>query len=183
MWEKVDSLGCGTCSSVCGDGTCDADESYCSCPADCTTLPLSTTWNTGMESWTSQGNWALNSSQTYWTDQCQYFNWSPNVLNYSHALTSPSFDLNGCSSATLNFEFVFDDYLGDAVNYLVAECSPDGANWYQLWLWDEYYDGERLTATPVSVALNSNCVNDSNVRVRFRAIGNDSYEIMVLVYK
>ncbi len=151
------------------DTDTDTDTGTCASPV------YSETWAAGADGWTAEGNWALDSSTVWSGDQYYLFSYLPTLSDYSRSLTSPVFDLTGCASATLAFQFELSE--DDSYEYseaMAAECAGDGSTWVPVYTRTEG-DGSYGPAG-VSVPMDASCLT-ATAQVRFRAYGSYSWGI------
>jgi hypothetical protein len=160
-------------STTCDDGDAETHDDTCQTDGTCVgsaacTFPSTWTFTSDLESWTpGSTNWM-------WYSEAAGFYWDPLTQNYSYALTSPSFSLASCTTVTLGYAALLDDYKypgewGD--DYLSAECNG-GSGWVSL---SSHVDGTNKDAsfpwTTFAVPLDASCVT-STVQLRFRAYGS-----------
>jgi hypothetical protein len=142
------------------------------------TYPGPWTFDSSVDGWSLTGNWLYCDGVTYcyndpWADANLMFYWSPQLTGYDYSATSPSFSLAGCSAASLGFGFMFDDYSGDSANAFFAECF-NGSAWQTVYGW---YESSGAVATTTVTASLSACLGATNAQIRFRATGNDTWQI------
>jgi len=92
------------------------------------------------------------------------------------------FDLTGCSSAELAFQFYFVDYetkneIGD--NIFTVECTTDGAEWHIIDTWhNEIGPSGGSTNGLISRSGDmSPCTGSSDARLRLRMRGSDTSQL------
>jgi len=150
-----------------------SESSSCSLPIELATFEGSD------DLWSYEANWALSSTYMAFDDE-------PHKTNYAKNLTSPIFDLGGCSSVELSYWVKLDDYVYsdtfDDVEQLRVQCSGDGSTWSTLATYEDGSD-EDMWGSDDSFGwiaetrtLNAACVTGT-AQIRFRAEGDDSWAI------
>jgi len=134
------------------------------------------TWSSGSfatQGWTLEGtgNWGISTSVGMPAPSAQ-FNWSPSITNYSQSLVSP--DITGMGSPGLNLQY--DIYLSNYGTTTLEEFAVeiwDGSTWDRL----AYYNNANGDIPWTSETKNIDSYTFSTFKVRFRAYGQDSYNI------
>jgi hypothetical protein len=142
-------------------------------------LPFSETWVSGLyttQEWTTDAtNWTMNGTIGDPAPSA-YFSWSPQITNYATYLTSYYLDGAGASTVWLSFEESLNNYSTAAENFLSPEVW-NGSAWTTL---DTYssYDNSGLGWDWRYHAYDITPYAAGNMfRIRFKAHGEDSYEI------
>jgi hypothetical protein len=133
------------------------------------------TWDGGFtpNMWTLEGgiNWNIS-----YTDgnpaPSVMFNWSPNVTNYEQTLTSMEFELANAPQTSMYYDIYLDNYGTTTVNSIAAEVW-DGSGWTILSVFDN--QGGNIPWTNIGDDIS--WLSGENVKIRFRAFGEDSYDI------
>jgi hypothetical protein len=121
--------------------------------------------------WTSEPNWAVWSGFGNPAPSAR-FNWSPSLTSYSRSLTSKM--LQGVGSPEVFFEYdIYLSNFGTTTTEKMAAEFWDGADWIAVKTYDNLggniaWTSERLDITEYV---------DGDFRIRFRAYGDDSYNI------
>ncbi|MEJ5304281.1 MAG: carboxypeptidase regulatory-like domain-containing protein, partial [Bacteroidales bacterium] len=134
------------------------------------------TWSSGSfatQGWTLEGtgNWGISTSVGMPAPSAQ-FNWSPSITNYSQSLVSP--DITGMGSPGLNLQY--DIYLSNYGTTTLEEFAVeiwDGSTWDRL----AYYNNANGDIPWTSETKSIDSYTFSTFKVRFRAYGQDSYNI------
>ncbi len=181
------------CGTSCGDTCCNGAEDSVSCPADCgivCSLPMTlATWDSGAEGWTYSDNWSLQSSGGSPGGYMRFDDATPSQKSdYSIALTSPLIDLSGCSTVSVQYDIMLNDYEAESWfeyhEMMYVQCSGNGSTWYTLHTYEDGIDeGDFWDNTDESFswgahtdALNAACLT-ATAYVRFLADGDDSWGI------
>ena len=141
------------------------------------TQPLFTEmWNSGSfqaQGWTVQGgsNWIV-SSVTGNPAPSAMFSWSPQVLNYEQTLTSKT--LSGLHSPllTCSYDILLDNFGTTSVNQMAVEIW-DGSSWTMI----KNYSNAAGSFPWITDQLDVSAYSDMDFKIRFRAYGDDSYDI------
>ena len=123
-----------------------------------------------LDLWTLEGdNWFI-SNTTGNPAPSAYFSYTPTQTNFDLSLTSPVVPFSGGVDILLTYDFTLDNWSPTGTEYLAVEYR-DGATWNTLrnfanladYAWDTYTD---TIPSP-----------SDNVQVRFRAYGDNSFNI------
>jgi len=145
-------------------------------PADPIALPFLEDWASGdytTNMWTiGSDNWVMNAGFGNLAPSAS-FSWSPQVTDYSSALTSYEFDATGIANVQFSFDLYLNNYSTDAENTMTWEIW-DGSSWNTLGSYSSLDDDLLWTRYAYDIsAFASNRV----FKIRFVAAGEDSYEI------
>jgi hypothetical protein len=202
------TVNCDTLDTFCMNYTCDGDSSCASAPQNvglgcddgnpattgdvclstgiCAgtscTYPSAWGFASGAESWTYSNNWIYSSSGGSPGGYMRFDDEVTHKTSYSIALTSPAFNLTGCTSATLQYSIMLDDYTDDYYGYdeyIRVQCSDADTGWTTLASYvdgDDYYDdsfpwGVHTHSIPAA------CRDSGSTSIRFLAEGDDSWDI------
>lgn len=133
-------------------------------------------WNSGSfatQNWTVAGgtNWII-SSVIGNPSPSAMFSWSPQVQNYNQTLTGKT--LSGLHSPILkcNYDIMLDNFSTTTLNQMAVEIW-DGSSWNLL----KNYTNSNGDFSWITEQLDVSPYTDLDFRIRFRAYGEDSYDI------
>ncbi|NMD15443.1 MAG: carboxypeptidase regulatory-like domain-containing protein, partial [Bacteroidales bacterium] len=133
-------------------------------------------WNSGSfatQGWTTSGgsNWGISTSTGNPAPSAQ-FNWSPSVTNYSQTLTSPDITGIGSPGLTLEYDYYLNNFSTATLEELAVEIW-DGTTWNQL----AHYVNTQGSIPWTHQSININAYTNSTFKIRFRAYGQNCYNI------
>jgi len=139
-------------------------------------LPFCEYWDSGdfeTNNWTPDGdNWSVDTYNGN-PEPSAKFNWSPQVTNYSVALSSWQFDATALSEVALHYDLFLSNYSLATIEGLSVEVF-DGTTWYEVANYTN--ENEDIPWTSFSHDV-SQYVAGYVFNVRFTAYGEDSYNI------
>lgn len=141
-----------------------------------------------MEDWSSEdyetnlwqvsaANWVIN-TEIGLVAPCASFSWSPQILDYTEYLTSFYIDGTGHTALKLKFDLALDNYSTDAENTMSPEIWTESSG-----IWTTLDTFSSLDNEGAGWQLNTFVYDISALaageifRIRFKAWGEDSYEI------
>lgn len=133
-------------------------------------------WNSGSfltQGWSLQGggNWIVSSVIGNPAPSAM-FSWSPQVLNYQQTLTSKTISGVHSPILTCRYDIVLDNFGTTTLNQMAVEVW-DGSAWTLL----KNYTNSSGSFPWISEQVDISAVTDVDFRIRFRAYGEDSYDI------
>jgi hypothetical protein len=140
------------------------------------------------EGWDSYGftqnGWTIDPSQSNWqiySDDgmpapCAEFHWSPEIYNYDVSLVSKSFSGPGMPNINLDFDLSFSNY-STSTNENMAVEVWNGSTWIQIINYSNQVYTEGIPWTNYLFDISSYVQNSNNFKVRFRAWGENTYNI------
>ncbi len=139
-------------------------------------LVFEETWNSGSfttQGWTRSGgtNWGIATGFGNPAPSAQ-FNWSPSVTNYDQSLISPNITGIGSPGLNLKYDIYLSNYGTTTLEELAVEIW-DGTAWDRL----AYYNNAQGDIPWTSETKNIDSYSFSTFKIRFRAYGQDSYNI------
>lgn len=144
-------------------------------------LPFVENWATSdfiTNQWdTSATNWAINATVGL-AAPCAQFGWSPQITNYAEYLTSYYFDGTGFTGLKLKFDLALNNFSTDAENLFTPEIwnSSTGV-WTALDTFSSFENsGDGWDFDTFVYDISTWAVGET-FRIRFKAHGEDSYEI------
>jgi hypothetical protein len=142
-------------------------------------LPFTEDWATNLfttNNWTpGAANWA-NYSQTGNPAPSVRFTWNPQVTDYDIPLTSFDFAGTGINRIKLKFDLALDNFSIDAENMMSIDVW-DGTIWNTIETFSSFdNDGAGWGYTTMFYEISTHAAN-REFKIRFRAHGEDSYEI------
>jgi len=134
------------------------------------------TWNSGSfltNGWILQGgtNWIISSVIGNPAPSAM-FSWSPQVYNYQQTLTSKTISGLHSPILTCRYDIYLDNFGTTTLNQMAVEVW-DGSAWNQL----KNYTNSTGSFPWISDQLDISTVTDLDFKIRFRAYGEDSYDI------
>jgi len=145
-------------------------------PPEPFSIPFCEYWDSGdfeTNYWTPDGtNWIVATTFGNPLPSAK-FGWSPQVTNYSMALSSWQFDATALTEVELNYDLYLSNYSLATIEGLLVEVY-DGAAWYEVANYTNVNGSIPWTSFThdVSAIAAGNIIN-----VRFVAYGEDSYNI------
>ncbi|NQV01085.1 MAG: carboxypeptidase regulatory-like domain-containing protein [Bacteroidia bacterium] len=100
------------------------------------------------------------------------FSWSPQVMNYEQTLTSKTISALHSPILTCTYDIVLDNFGTTTVNQMAVEIW-DGSSWALL----KNYSNVNGSFPWTTDQLDVSAYTDLDFKVRFRAYGEDSYDI------
>ncbi len=142
-------------------------------------LPFVEEWNEALyttQEWaTSATNWTMDTTNGDPTP-CAIFSWSPQITNYTEYLTSHALNGVGQTNVTLSFELALNNYSTAAENWMAAEVW-NGTAWNTVATWSSFDNaGAGWGFTYYSYDISAYAAGNQ-FKIRFKAYGEDSYEI------
>jgi len=133
-------------------------------------------WSSGSfqtNDWTRQGgaNWIISSVIGNPTPSAM-FSWSPGVQNYSQTLSSKSISGLHSPILTCSYDIVLDNFATTTLNQMAVEIW-DGSSWTTL----KNYSNSNGDFPWTNDQLDISAYTDEVFKLRFRAYGEDSYDI------
>ena len=133
-------------------------------------------WNSGSfatQGWTTSGgsNWGISTGVGLPAPSAQ-FNWSPSVTNYSQTLTSPDITGIGSPGLTLEYDYYLNNFSTATLEELAVEIW-NGTTWNQL----AHYVNTQGSIPWTHQSININAYTNSTFKIRFRAYGQNCYNI------
>lgn len=137
---------------------------------------LAENWSSGSlttNGWTTQGgsNWVISATLGNPAPSAM-FSYTPQVLNYSQTLTSKPIQGEQAPIMKLNYDIYLDNFGTTTMNQMAVEAW-DGLNWQSLKTYSN--SGGNIVWTSEEIDISG--YSDSNFRIRFRAYGEDSYDL------
>jgi hypothetical protein len=122
--------------------------------------------------WTSEPNWSVISSLGNPAPSARFY-YSPSITNYSRSLTSKMLQGVGSPEVFFEYDIYLNNYGTTTIEKMAAEFW-DGAEWIAL----KTYDNSSGSDIPwTSERLDITEYVDGDFRIRFRAYGDDSFNI------
>lgn len=142
-------------------------------------LPFYEDWNMGSFSYQDwrfipdQGNWSINTTEGNPAPSAM-FSWQPPCVSYSSALESPALDgfPFDCASIWLDFDMQLTDRTNSGTERMVAEVFYNNI-WHKK---AEFVNNGNLAWTTYHLDISP--VKKKGFRIRFRALGENSAEIL-----
>ena len=123
--------------------------------------------------WTIDGGYNWFISQTYGNPApSALFGWNPQVTNYNQSLISKSISGENSTILTLIYDISLDNFSNTTLNQLAVELW-DGNTWHLL----KKYDNTKGSFQWTSERIDISAFTNMTFRIRFRAFGEDSYDI------
>lgn len=137
---------------------------------------LTENWSSGSfntNGWTTQGgsNWVISATIGNPAPSAM-FSYTPQALNYSQTLTSKPIQGQQAPIIKLDYDIYLDNFGTTALNQMAVEAW-DGLNWNPLKTYSN--SGGNIIWTTEEIDISG--YSDSTFRIRFRAYGEDSYEL------
>ena len=134
------------------------------------------TWVSGdfsTQGWSLEGNhnWKISTSAGNPAPSA-LFSWNPPVINYEQSLVSKEIPGEYSPILTLTYDLFLDNFSTAALNQLAVEVNY-GSVWYTLKIWNNAGGSILWTHDEIDISQFS----DKAIRIRFRAFGEDSYQI------
>ena len=141
-------------------------------------LPFVEGWDTSLfdtQQWlTSASNWTIRNEGD--PAPSASFGWSPQVTDYTEYLTSWLLNGVGHTNVNVSFELALNNYSMDAQNWMALEVW-NGTQWNTVNTWSSFdNNGEGWGFTYYSFDISAYAAGNE-FRIRFKAYGEDSYEI------
>ena len=143
-------------------------------------IPFTEDWESGLfttNQWmTSSSNWMMTVAGN--PGYAAQFSWSPQVTDYESYLTSFSFNGVGHTSLWLSFDLLLNNYSTAAENFMSVDVYNENTrSWNTVHTFSSYEnDGLGWDYTTFSFDITPYAAGEV-FKVRFRAHGEDSYEI------
>lgn len=133
-------------------------------------------WNSGSfqtNGWTRTGgnNWIISSVIGNPAPSAM-FSWSPQLVNYNQALTSKTISGQHSPILTCKYDIFLDNFGTTTLNQMAVEVW-DGSAWSLL----KNYTNESGNIPWRTDEVDISAVTDVDFKIRFRAYGEDSYDI------
>ena len=124
--------------------------------------------------WVTAGgtNWAISTSEGNPAPSAE-FNWSPQITNYSVTLTSKQLTGIHAPIMKLKYDIFLSNFGTTTLNQMAVELW-DGTTWHLLKNYDNS-SGNDIDWT--SETLDISAYTNMNFKIRFRAYGEDTYDI------
>ncbi len=140
-------------------------------------LPFTEDWSSSSfdtQEWLRSGgtNWSIDTSAGSPAPSAK-FGWNPNVVDYTQYLTSALMDGSGLENVTLSFDLYLNNYSTSAENQMAVEVY-DGSTWVPVH--NSSSLGGSMPWTSFSYNISALAL-DREFKIRFKAYGEDSYEI------
>jgi hypothetical protein len=137
---------------------------------------FSETWESGTftaNDWTLQGgvNWVISQAEGNPAPSAM-FTWNPQQADYDQSLISKIIGGENAPSLTLNYDLYLDSFGNSTLNQLAVELW-NGASWIPL----EGYDNQSGDIPWTSEQVDLTAFSGQDFRIRFRAYGEDTYDI------
>jgi len=133
-------------------------------------------WNSSdflTQGWSLEGNhnWKISTSMGNPAPSA-LFSWNPPVVNYEQSLVSKEIPGEYSPILTLSYELYLDNFSASALNQMAVEVKYE-SEWHTLKIWDNTGGNIPWTHDEIDISQFS----DQTIRIRFRAFGEDSYQI------
>jgi len=133
-------------------------------------------WSSGnftAQGWSLEGNfnWKISTSMGNPAPSAM-FSWNPPVIDYEQSIVSKEIPGEYSPILTLSYDIFLDNYSTSALNRMAVEIKY-GQDWYTLKTWDNLGGNIPWTHDEIDISQFS----DKTIRLRFRAYGEDSYQI------
>ncbi|MEI6456176.1 MAG: choice-of-anchor J domain-containing protein [bacterium] len=100
------------------------------------------------------------------------FSWDPPQMNYEQSLVSKEIPGEYSPILTLSYDIFLDNFSASAPNSMAVEVWH-GTSWHTMKTWDNLGGNIPWTHDEIDISQFS----DQTIRIRFRAFGQDSYQI------
>ena len=123
--------------------------------------------------------WLVDGDNWFWNDfsgspePCFQFNWNPTSLDYDQSLYAPAVPLGDLTTATLSFDFEFNNFDTTGAEFLSIEYKTGGqTDWTSL----QEFNNSGASFEFTSYSYDIEGLTD-NIQVRFHCYGATTYDI------